>query len=88
MCVVSMVIDHATTTWPRRIPTPWPWNDPTPPQPLISPDELKEFRELLERAREYDRKNSEPECEQDDKRELLKKLAKQLGVDVSFVDGV
>jgi hypothetical protein len=56
-----------------------------PKEPGITPEELKEFRELLERAREYDRRNKEPECEMDSKKKLLKDIAKALGVEIDFI---
>lgn len=96
MCVVSMVMDHYWDKWryiqiPEAPAYPWPvlapvpapvWAPVTPP---ISPAEVDEFRKLLERAREYDRKNNEPDCELEEKRQRLKKLAEELGVDISFV---
>lgn len=97
MCTVSMVMDHYTDIWGRRlIPSPapffpsdpnregWPVRPASPARP-ITDDELDEFRRLLERAREYDRKNNEPDCELDEKRQALKKLAEQMGVDIAFV---
>ena len=68
---------------------PGPVNDPPLlpafPRP-ISQEEVDEFRRLLDRAREYDLKNNEPDCEMDEKRQALKKIAKSMGVDISFVD--
>lgn len=37
----------------------------------ISKEEINEFRELLKRAREYDRKNNEPDCPGEDKRKKI-----------------
>jgi len=101
MCVVSMIMDHYHNKWaplvplypptapalPPMVPTvPTPWLVPTAPAPSpIVPQEIEEFRKLLERAREYDRRNGEPDCELDEKRQALKKMAEQLGVDISFV---
>lgn len=82
MCVVSMVMDHYKDKW----------NTPKPPiVPFIYPkipsqDEIDEFRKLLERAREYDKKNNQPHCENDEKKALLKKLASEWGINISFVD--
>jgi hypothetical protein len=56
-----------------------------PVRPAITAQEIQEFRELLERAREYDRRNNEPECEMAEKREAILKIAKQLGVEISFL---
>lgn len=56
-----------------------------PQQPLVTQAELDEFRALLDRAREYDRKNNEPLCELEEKKETLRRLAKQLGVEIDFL---
>jgi hypothetical protein len=96
MCVVSMVMEHYGDKWDRLVPKPLPpvvipahpWQpEPTPlPVPPVSQEEVEEFRRLLERAREYDRRNNEPDCEMDEKRQKVRELAKQLGVDVSFIE--
>lgn len=86
MCVVSMVIDHYDDSWRRRFAPHLTWQ-PMEPVPLIpSRSEIDEFRRLLERARKYDKDNSEPDCEMAEKKQKLKALAEQLGVDISFVD--
>ena len=55
--------------------------------PVVAPtaEEIEEFRKLLERAREYDRKNNEPDCELDEKRQALKQLAKAMGIEIAFL---
>lgn len=91
MCVVSMIMQHFHDKWEPLVPHQWvfpvpvPRPMPAPAPPMITPQEVDEFRRLLERAREYDRKNGEPDCELDEKRQALKKLAEQLGVDIAFV---
>jgi hypothetical protein len=92
MCVVSMVMDHYWDKWEpiRRVPYVVPdeyipfVGPATPPLP-ITPEEIEEFRRLLERAREYDKKNNEPDCELQEKRERLQKLAEELGVKIDFL---
>jgi hypothetical protein len=59
--------------------------EPIPTAPLPTPQELKEFHDLLERAREYDRKNHEPHCALDEKRQALLDMAKALGVEINFL---
>lgn len=78
MCVVSMVMDHYKEKWE---PLTWP----TSTKPTISDEEIQEFKRLLERAREYDKRNNEPNCELDEKRQVILDIAKQLGVEVKFV---
>lgn len=57
---------------------------PDVPIPQISPAEIEEFRKLLERAREYDKKHNEPDCEIEEKKQKLRELAEQLGVKIEF----
>jgi hypothetical protein len=81
MCVVSMVMDHYWDKWspPPQLPT-FPMVPPT-----ITPEEVEEFRKLLERAREYDKKNNEPDCEIAEKRDRIKALADSLDVKIDFL---
>jgi hypothetical protein len=87
-----MVIDHYGDEWRRRYwpmgPSPFVPTVPVQPVfPLPTQQELDEFRRLLDRAREYDKRNNEPDCEMDEKKKLLKEMADKLGVDISFIDG-
>ena len=95
MCVVSMVIDHYREKWapyspisplpnsipPFQLPTP-PFQLPTLYPQVPSPAEIEEFRKLLEKARQYDKKHNHPDCGLEEKKELLRKLAQQLGVEI------
>ena len=45
----------------------------------------EEFRKLLERAREYDRRHNQPDCELESKRQEILRLAESLGVKIDFV---
>lgn len=86
MCVTSMVMDHYREKWePFVLPIQQPFNPQVVPQQTITPDEIAEFRRLMERAREYDKRNHEPECEMEEKRAAILKIAKQLGVEISFL---
>ena len=93
MCVYSMIMDHYDNVWGRRTSTdPFvkPYEVPnqllfTPVvAPLVTSQEIQEFKELLARAREYDAKNHEPECELESKKLKLRELAKELGVEIDF----
>ena len=92
MCTVSMVGDHY-----KDIFQPKPWF-PQPGQTFpVAPvsrhefDELKrqveEMKSLLKRAKEYDERNDEPHCEVEEKMEVLRMVAKLVGVDLSDVIG-
>lgn len=97
MCAVSMIMDHYREKWQPVVPqVPMPYPVPVPfpqfpPQqqvviaPQISQAEIDEFRKLLERAREYDKRHNEPDCELEEKRTVLLAIAKALGIDISFV---
>ena len=93
MCVLSMVIDHYYDEWWRRYypPPAMPFVWPNPPtvapivMPTITPQEVEEFRRLLERAKQYDRDHNQPDCELEEKRNKLKDLAEKLGVKIDFV---
>jgi hypothetical protein len=85
MCVVSMIYDHYQDKWkqpPYYVPNPPPVFVPTG---LPTQAEIDDFRKLLERAREYDKKHNQPDCELEEKRQKIKDLAKELGVEVNFV---
>lgn len=92
MCVVSMVMDHQYNDWNdkwRKIqeqdktPTPiWPKPQPVPP---LSDEEIESFRKLLERAKQYDIDNNEPNCELEEKKKKLLDLAKEMGVEINFL---
>ena len=93
MCTVSMVGDHYRDLW-----KPQPWYPSGLAQPIQQPvitraefDELKrqveEMKELLKRAKKYDEDNGEPDCEIDEKMEILRKVAKLVGVSLEDVIG-
>lgn len=93
MCVVSMVMDHYSDKWKRYVDTypippqiyPPPDILSNPPVPIITREEIEEFKALLERAREYDKIHNQPNCELEEKKQALKKIAEQMGVDISFI---
>jgi hypothetical protein len=70
---------------PHPLPEPKINPIPAPTEPRITPEEIAEFRRLLDRAREYDRKNNEPDCELEEKKAAIKTIAKALGVDIDFL---
>lgn len=92
MCTMSMIVDHQHDWWLRRYEQMLPYVGPVPPsqtimvQPMVTPEEIAEFRDLLERARKYDREHGQPDCELAEKKQKLKDLAELMGVDISFVD--
>ena len=84
MCVVSMIVDHGIERMKY-------WTTPsTTTNPVFYPstDTLKELgftiSELMRKAKAYDEEHGEPDCELDEKKETLQKLADQLGVKITF----
>jgi hypothetical protein len=89
-----MIMDHTQNEWWRK------WQDalrtgvdpgpfPSTKGPPVTQEEIDEFRRLLERAREYDKRNNEPDCEMESKKQKLRDLAKELGIEdkIQFIDG-
>lgn len=98
MCSYSMVADHyraqwQPTNWPYQT-LPHPLSSAGSASLVLNQSEVSraEFNELrrdvqqmkalLERAKEYDAKNGEPDCEMEEKVELIRKVAKLVGVDL------
>lgn len=84
------------------IPDPYPLPNPyTPPTPIttvtisgVSQEEfdrlkreVEDLRELLLAAKKFDEETGQPDCQDDDKVDLIRKVAKLVGVDVDEVFG-
>jgi len=92
MCTYSMVLDTYTVK-----PKEW-WVPVFPKEYNLSEDiikalqkaeldrKIRELEELIQKAREYDKKNNQPDCELDEKRQALKKIADDLGVKIKFLE--
>lgn len=95
MCVYSMIADHYIRKW-----EPFPWPDPPPftPQPTVTPtpiiiehpspftpSEVQDLKDLLERAKEYDRQTGQPDCENEEKKAKLREIAGRFGVELPFL---
>jgi hypothetical protein len=95
MCVVSMIGDH----YGERIPQQYPWvvQPNVNTNPLYSPvtreefnslkRDIEEMKALLLRAKQYDEEHGEPDCEMEEKVEMLKRVAEMVGVDLYEVFG-
>lgn len=91
MCMVSMIMDHYWDKWqqPQYVPVPvvhhaiFPGSlAPLPKVPIQ--EEIDEFHRLLRRAREYDAKHNQPDCELEEKKQKLLKLAEELGIKITL----
>lgn len=98
MCVVSFVGDHYQNKFDQPF---YPWYQQTSTdtgqktiklnRPVSSEEfeklqkEVQELKELLIKAKEYDERNNEPNCEMEDKIKLLREIGKIVGVDLDEV---
>jgi hypothetical protein len=46
--------------------------------------DIQDLKDLLKRAKEYDEKTGQPDCELDEKKRRLKEIADMVGVDIEF----
>lgn len=89
---MSMIMDSYGEYWQRKFdeynskPYTEPSLPPIPRQPpIITPTELELFKIQLEKAKIYDKKNGEPDCELEEKKKKLLLLARELGVEITFL---
>lgn len=95
-----MIGDHYRDMWQPKpwYPNTLPAQMPTGPAPIIinQPeitraefDELKrqvlEMKELLKRAKEYDERTGQADCEMDEKMAILRKVAQLVGINLDDV---
>jgi len=86
-----MVMEHYLDKWtqpPQPVQPAFPFVPfapyVVPPINMPTQAEVDEFHRLLARARKYDAEHNEPDCELEEKRQLLLKLAKELGVELQL----
>lgn len=91
MCVVSMIGDHFNEKWEPFKPYVNPYNQ-LPFQPSVSRQEfealkkeVEEMKKLLIKAKKYDARNNEPNCEIEEKMDFLKKVAALVGIDLDEI---
>lgn len=86
---MSAIFDYGWKKWNPPQPNPF---YPPPVQPTITPEEIAEFRRLLEAARRFDEVTGQPDCETEEKKarvkDLLEDLAAEfdLNIDITFLD--
>jgi hypothetical protein len=89
MCTVSMVTDHFKDNFIQR----WPGlQQGIPLGPPVSrlefealKAEIEDMKKLLIRAKDYDERNGEPDCEMDEKVAIVKRVAELVGVNLDEV---
>ena len=81
MCTYSMVSDHFMKQYPSyQAPVynwPVPYNGPTKEQ-------FQELIDLLKAAKRIDIATGQPDCELESKKQTLRDMAKQLGIQVEI----
>jgi hypothetical protein len=95
MCTVSMVTDHYLDKWQPHFQTlPPTWQVPPLGRLGISRDEfdalrreVEELKSLLVRAKAYDERTGQPDCENDEKMETVRKIAALVGINLDDVIG-
>lgn len=101
MCAVPAIMDHYGDKWGGQYPRPNPIIPPKSPDswvitPQLTPQEtlklrqfilndLPEFKALLERMRQYDIDNDQPDCELEEKKQRILDLAKELEIEIDFL---
>ena len=79
--------------WPYHPPFPTIYPTEPPPQSLDALElaklrkEVEEMKELLKRAIDYDKRNNEPHCEQEEKMKFLRRVAESVGISLDDVLG-
>lgn len=100
MCVVSNIGDQWGRDFPERwpnvpvVPTTGTGTTVTINNPEITKEdfealrkEVQELKKLLLAAKAYDEATGQPDCEMDEKVELIRRVAELVGVDVDEVFG-
>lgn len=99
MCVVSFIGDHYQEKWkwvepyieqPPFNPSPWSPNwdfteKVTRAEFEALRKEVLEMKELIRKAKIYDEKNNEPNCEIEDKIKVLRDVARLVGIDLDEI---
>ena len=99
MCVVSMVMDQFDENWRPKVQPPFT-SHPAVGVPAIQwglsvsraefdalKRDVEAIKELIPHLKRYDEATGQPDCEQEEKLALLRKLAEVVGVDLEEVLG-
>lgn len=87
MCTVSMIGDHFSEKWKQPPYQQFITNIPEVSRAEFEAlkKEVEEMKALLKRAKEYDEKNNEPNCEIEEKMAMLRKFAEAVGISLDDV---
>lgn len=92
MCVYSMIVQDRIDKWrdyinpliPNTIPNTYPGDYIKIPSNEELKKEIEELKRLLKKAKIYDEETNQKDCENDDKKRILKEIAEKLGVEIEF----
>ena len=84
-----MIGDGYNDQFPTRWPSVTVYPEPSVPRHEFDAlkKEVQELRELLLAAKKFDEETGQPNCEIDEKVEMIKKIAELVGVDMQDVFG-
>lgn len=82
MCNYSFIADDFSRRW--DLPATWPTQPAVPPPNLPTRQQVEELIELLKAAKKVDDAMGQTDCEVEQKKQLLRQLAKHLGIEVEI----
>jgi hypothetical protein len=88
MCMVSFVGDFYSEKWKNNPPTVVEFNGTQTVSRWefeLLRREVLQLKDMLQQAKKYDEENGEPDCEMEEKVELLRKIAKLVNVSLEDV---
>lgn len=90
------MVSNVGDGWAEQFPKKWPNINPNDPYNVFElgvsrlefealKQEVQALKELLLAAKKFDKETNQPDCEMERKVELIKKIAKLVGVDLEDV---
>jgi len=74
MCAVSFIMDSYSEGWMKRLEE----------GKTVTGTDIEDFYRIYEKAKEYDKKTGQPDCELEEKRQRLLAIAKELGISITI----
>lgn len=87
MCSLSVVMDYGIQQWPKYTAMPEPMifgPIPKSEPPGPTKEQFEEFLKLMRAAKRFDEATGQPNCELESKKQIIRDMAKQLGVPVEL----
>lgn len=83
MCALSMIMDYYSDKWDNKYPSTFEGFRVTP-DPNEIRIEKEDFEKLAKIAKEYDVKTHQADCEMEEKKNKLEKIASELGIKLNL----